>query len=97
MGRLAELHDEYQGTGVQFLGMCTDVYAPGGQTAQDANALLNSTGVDYTNVCMTMELLQGVTYQPSTVIYDSAGNVIGKHTGSASKQDWINMIESLMA
>lgn len=47
MGRLARLYKEYKGTGVQFLGICADVYGLNGQTCSDAKDYIASTGAGY--------------------------------------------------
>lgn len=43
MGRLANLYKEYRNTGVQFLGICADVYGLNGQTCSDAKDYIAST------------------------------------------------------
>lgn len=97
MGRLAKLHKEYAGTGVQFLGVVADVHAWGGQIGEDATHFISSAGAGYPHVGSTAALTAGLSYIPSTHIYDSTGTMIAKVTGEHSREDWINIIETLMA
>lgn len=97
MGRLAELQKEYAGTGVQFLGVVTDIYKWGGQTGETANQYISSTGAEYPQVGSTTALTQNLSYIPATHIYDSSGTMIAKLTGEHTRQEMINIIETLMA
>ena len=58
MGRLARLYKEYKGTGVQFLGICADVYGLNGQTCSDAKDYIASTGAGYPQIVATEALLR---------------------------------------
>ena len=60
MGRLARLYKEYKGTGVQFLGICADVYGLNGQTCSDAKDYIASTGAGYPQIVATEALLRYV-------------------------------------
>ncbi|MBQ3131934.1 MAG: hypothetical protein IJC24_04410 [Clostridia bacterium] len=97
MGRLAELHKEYAGTGVQFLGMAADVISWKNDVGQEAADYVDSTGAKYPQIGATVELISGISYIPSTHVYDSSGTLIAKVVGDHSRQDWINIIETLMA
>lgn len=97
MGRLAKLQKEYSGTGVQFLGVVADVHAWGGQIGDDAAHYISSAGAKYPHLGSTAALTSGLSYIPSTNIYDSTGTMIAKVTGEHSREDWINIIETLMA
>lgn len=97
MGRLAKLQKEYSGTGVQFLGVVTDVYAWGGQTGDDAAHYISSASAEYPNVGSTAALTSGVSYIPSTSVYDSTGTMIARLSGEHSREEWINIIETLAA
>ena len=97
MGRLAKLQKEYAGAGVQFLSVVADVHAWGGTLGEDAAHYVNSVGADYPHLGSTAALTAGLSYIPSTHIYDSTGTMIAKVTGEHSREDWINIIESLLA
>ena len=97
MGRLAELHKEYAGTGVQFLGVVADVLSWKNQLGEDAANIISKAGAGYPHLGSTVELISGISYVPSTLIYDGNGNLIVQLTGEHSRQDWINIIETLMA
>ena len=97
MGRLAKLHKEYAGTGVQFLSVVADVHAWGGQIGEDAAHFISSAKAEYPHVGSTAALTSGLSYIPSTHIYDSTGTMIAKVVGENSSEDWINIIETLMA
>ena len=97
MGRLAELHKQYDGTGVQFLGVVTDVPAWGGSVGDLAAKYIEDTKTGYPNLEFTAALTGNLSYIPSTHIYDGNGNLIAKATGEHTKTQWINMIETVMA
>ena len=97
MGRLANLYKDYKNTGVQFLGICADVYSLNGQTYDDAKSYISSTGASYPQMVATEMLLRHVSYMPSTHIFDSSGKMIAKYAGTLSESEWINVIETLMA
>ena len=97
MGRLAKLHKEYAGTGVQFLSVVADVHAWGGQRGEDAAHYISTAKAEYPHVGSTAALTDGLSYIPSTHIYDSTGTMIAKVTGDHSREAWINIIETLMA
>ena len=97
MGRLAELHKEYAGTGVQFLGVVADVHSWKNQTGEDASHYISAAGAQYPHLGSTVELISGISYIPSTHIYDDSGTMIAQVTGEHSRTEWINIIETLMA
>lgn len=97
MGRLAKLQKEYYGSGVQFLGLVTDVHAWGGKTGEDALHYMSSVGAEYPQVGSTSALTSGLSYIPSTHIYDSTGTLVAKVTGEHSREELINIIETLAA
>lgn len=97
MGRLAKLYKEYRNTGVQFLGVCADVYGLEGRACEDARDYISSTGAGYPQLVSTEPLLREIAYLPSTHIYDSSGKMIARYVGTLSEAEWINVIETLMA
>ena len=94
---VANLYKEYRNTGVQFLGICADVYGLNGQTCSDAKDYIASTGAGYPQIVATEALLRYVSYMPSTHIFDSSGKMIAKYAGTLSEAEWINVIETIMA
>ncbi len=97
MGRLAKLHKEYAGSGVQFLGVVSDVHSWAGRIGEDAAHYISSAGAQYPHLGSTPALTYGLSYIPSTHIYDDTGTMIAQIVGEHSREDWINIIETLMA
>ena len=97
MEHLAELQKDYKGTGVQFLGVVKDIYSWGGILDQRAAGYISSAGVKYPQLCDTPALTVGLNYTPSAHIYDSTGTMIASIIGEQTREEWINIIETLMA
>lgn len=99
MGTLSELAYEYKGTGFSIVGLSADVPSGSG-TAQAAKAMFKESGGTFTNLTYTDSVLKtmlvGVNVVPTTKFYDSNGSLLTVIHGAKSKQDWINIIETVM-
>lgn len=96
MGLLAELEKEYRGSGVKFLGVVTDVYALGGDIAAEAENYVERKDVEYPQLTPHTSLTRGLSYIPTTCIVNSSGKVLARYAGTLTKQEWINVIETLV-
>ncbi len=100
MPDLAALDREYEKEGFQVIGIVSDVYTPEDATAENARTILNNCGCDYLNLLPDQSLaalLNGVSAVPTTVFVDESGNQVGEtYIGSRSKEDWADIIDSLL-
>ncbi|HOO28582.1 MAG TPA: TlpA disulfide reductase family protein, partial [Lachnospiraceae bacterium] len=75
MPELGELADEYEGTGVQIIGVPIDVYDE--STIETAKEIIDKTGADYLHILPTEDLynilLNNVSAVPTTVFIDNTG------------------------
>lgn len=99
MPELGEISREYEGQGVQIVGMLCDVYEAGDETALK---IVEETKADYIHIVASPDLQNGILRQvqavPTTVFVDSDGNQVGKaYTGSQDKESWIKIIEEVKA
>ena len=95
MPYLGELAEEYADKNVAFLGIVSDVYEPGDETAQQ---IIDETGADYLHVIHSEDLynnfLRLVQVVPTTVFVDSNGMRVGDTLmGARDKESWIEEIE----
>lgn len=97
-GKLAE---DYEGSGVQFLGICEDVSEGDETLIATAKEIISGTGADYTQLVNGNEIMQkvisNIMYLPTTFFIDSDGKTIcAEYIGYADEKDWINIIETIM-
>lgn len=106
MPDLAEIHNEYKEKGFQVVGVVMDVYNSDGTLSvsqvDTAVEIAEKTGANYTHLLPSVELINGklkdVTAIPETIFVDQEGNLVGKsYLGAKSKNDWIEIIDSLLA
>lgn len=100
MPELGELSREYEGKGVQIVGMLCDVYEPGGEKAEKALEIIGATKADYTHIVASDDLLRGtlgtVQAVPTTVFLDKEGKQVGQaYAGAADKETWKKRIDEL--
>lgn len=99
MGDLSDIAYEYKGTGFSIVGLSADVKA-GTSFMADAKEMFVSAGGKFTNLAysdsMASNLLDGVKVVPTTKFYDSKGRLLTVIHGAKSKQDWINIIETVI-
>lgn len=104
MPDLAELADEYEGQGLQIIGICSDVYNGESIDAELMAAgqeIIDTTGADYLHLipddAMVTGLLSDVFAVPSTYFVDSEGNTLKIVVGAKSKEDWKTQIDELLS
>lgn len=99
MGTLSDLAYEYKGTGFSIVGLSADVPS-GSSVAAEAKKLFASAGGKFTNLAYTNSvakaMLKDVNTVPTTKFYDSDGRLLTVVHGAKSKQDWINIIETVI-
>ena len=99
MGTLSDLAYEYKGTGFSIVGLSADVPS-GSSTASAAKEMLTASGGKFTNLTYTRSvantMLAGVKVVPTTKFYDSKGRLLTVIHGAKSKQEWINIIETVI-
>lgn len=99
MPGLGELSREYEGSGVQIVGMLCDVYEPGDEKALE---IVETTQADYTHIVGSEDLMKGtlgtVQAVPTTIFVDKEGKQVGKaYSGAADKDSWKELIEQMKA
>lgn len=99
MPDLAELSKEYEEKDVQIIGIMCDVYAP---ENEDAQAIIDATGADYTHLILSEDLYNNYLYQvqsvPTTVFVDRDGLQVGNIVmGSRDKETWTSILDKLLS
>lgn len=99
MGDLSDIAYEYRGTGFSIVGLSADVYT-GTSSVEKAKELFVNSGGKFTNLTSSRSvastMLEGVKLVPTTKFYDSRGRLLTVIHGAKSKQDWINIIETVI-
>jgi len=99
MGDLSDIAYEYKGTGFSIIGLSADVPS-GSPSADKAKELFVESGGKFTNLTYTRSvantMLAGVKVVPTTKFYDSKGRLLTVIHGAKSKQEWINIIETVI-
>ena len=105
MPDLGEISEEYADKGFQIIGIpvdVTDYYGniDAGQV-ELAKDIIDETNADYLHIMPSVSLNQAklnqVTSVPETIFIDENGNQVGQsYIGSRSKQQWKDIIDSLM-
>lgn len=98
MPDLAELSNEYRSENFQMLGIVVDAADAGNENAA---AIVEQTGADYTHILISQDLIDGylgkVQAVPTTVFVDSEGNQVGKtYMGAKTKEQWESIIKELL-
>lgn len=99
MPELAEISKEYADKDFQMVGIVSDLQE--GDDTSAANEIVSDTGADYTHLLLNqqvyMTFLDGVTAVPTTFFVDSEGKIVGeRYVGAKSKEEWVEIIESLL-
>lgn len=106
MPDLSEIQAEYAEQGFQIVGIPADVMGRNGEISEDmlatAKEIVEQTGADYIHILPSLSLyqakLQNVSAVPETIFVDEQGDQIGgSYIGSRSKEDWMSIIDSLLA
>lgn len=98
MPDLAELSNEYGSEAFQMLGIVVDAADAGDENAA---AIVEQTGADYTHILISQDLFDGylgkVQAVPTTVFVDSEGNQVGKtYMGAKTKEQWESIIKEML-
>ena len=98
-GKLAK---EYEGSGVQFLGICEDAAEGDTDTIAVAKEITAAIGADYLQLIRSAEVeskvLSNMMYLPTTFFVGSDGKTVcAEFIGYAYETDWIDTIETIMA
>lgn len=106
MPDLAEIAKELGGEDFQLLGIVQDGAGKDGTIDEEkrelAKVICERTGVEYPvllpDEVLHKDVLGGVLGFPTTYFVDSEGNVVGESVlGSQSKEDWLSIIEEMLA
>lgn len=106
MPHLGELAKEYDGKGVQILGIVSDAYdgdlKVSASVVADAKEIVSSTKASYTHIIPDLELyrqlLSNIAAFPTTFFVDSEGNYVGKAVvGALDKDGWTKQIDEKLA
>lgn len=104
MPDLDEISKMYNEEDLQIIGIPGDLYISG-ELNQDkideARNIVDKTGVEYKILIPSKEIQTGVIkhmrFYPTTIFVDENGDRIKLVEGSSSKEDWIKIIEEVMA
>lgn len=103
---LGEIAEEYQGKGVQMIGVVADVYNQDSQldetVVNDAKDIVKETKSDYMHIIPDLDfcrvILSNMSAFPTTYFVDSEGNFVGKAVvGAMDKAGWIETIDAVLA
>lgn len=105
MPDLAEIHKEYEEKGFQIVGLVGDTLDVAGRPNQKmidvAKKIVQETGVTYTNLVPSGDLLSfmtEITAFPTTIFLDSEGKMVGKvYMGAYEKSDWVKIIDEYLS
>lgn len=98
----SEVAKEYEGSGVAFVGLCSDAAIGGGKTIDVARQILADNGICFTQLCINDDAIQKILsqmmYLPTTYFIDSTGKTVcAESIGYTEKEGLINTIETIMA
>lgn len=98
MPALAELSNEYEGKGVQFIGIPAD--ATSAELLQTAREIVSAADADYLQIAPNQELmdlyLRQVYSVPETLFLDKEGKLLESFVGARSKAEWNEQIEQAL-
>ncbi len=105
MPDLGQLSAEYAPKGVQIVGLISDVLKSDGlpdpKQLATAKSIVAKTGANYPHIVPSEEffgVLGSVPAVPTTFFVDEYGNQVGDaYVGAKSKEDWIEVINLLLA
>lgn len=105
MPDLGELSAEYESKGVQFVGLVSDAVDANGSLDPEkvdlARQAVEETGASYLHLLPSEDLtslLSQIYAVPTTFFVDAAGRQVGgTYTGSMSKDEWISVIDAVLA
>lgn len=95
MPGLAELAKEYEGKGIQFIGIPADAVSQDLLTT--AREIVSETGTGYLQIAPSEELyslyLSQVASVPETLLINKEGRIIESLVGARSKEEWKAIID----
>ena len=98
MPDLGEISREYEEKGLQIIGIISDVYEPGDETARQ---IVEETKADYMHMVASEDLrynvLQYISAVPMTIFVDKEGKMVGElQMGAKSKNQWETLIDNYL-
>lgn len=104
MPDLGKLAGKYGPSGLQIIGLVTDVQDVGGDTVESqvelAKDIVAETGADYLHIIPgadMIDLLQQITAVPTTFFVDASGKQVGgTYLGARDAGAWIEIIQTLL-
>ncbi len=98
----AELSDEYAGSGVNFVGLCTDAQESSPDVIETAKQILADKKANYPQIIVNSEvgqkILMNMMYIPTTFFIGSDGNTLcSEMIGYTEKDGLVNVIESIIS
>ena len=104
MPDLGQLSQEYEGEGLQIIGLLSDALDSDGSVNQDqvdtARQIVEATGASYPHLVPREDLfglLGQITAVPTTFFVDSQGNQVGSaYLGAMEKEDWAQIIDQML-
>lgn len=96
MPGLGKLAKDYEGKGVQIIGIPVDVTSD--DQLETAKEIISTTGADYEHILPSDDLneiyLSQVMSIPETLFVDSNGKVLDSVIGARSEDEWKQLIDS---
>ena len=100
---LGSLVDEYEKSDFQIIGIVSDVYDYDNSVDYDAvTAMIEDCSADnfphlIVNRDLTLKLITYINAVPTTFFVNQEGEILGYVVGSKHKEDWIEIIDELLA
>lgn len=103
MPDLAEISQQYKEKGVTFYGIVIDATDTTGEVIDsqldEARRIVKETKSTYSHLIPTGELFSytsTITAVPTTLFFDSKGNLLNSVLGSRSKESWGTLVNSML-
>ena len=105
MPELEEISEMYDEKDLKLIGLPGDLYGTDGVVNEDQLAtaidIMDKTGAKYTMLIPSMEieawLMDSIRFYPTTIFVDENGEHLKFVEGANSKEDWIEIIEEVLA
>ncbi|MDO5715322.1 MAG: TlpA family protein disulfide reductase [Tissierellia bacterium] len=100
MPDLAKLHQDYEESEFQILGLIIDTTVNAATNVEEAEEIVKSSNVTYTNILVSPSLeeyLSNFQAVPTTFFVDAQGNVVGNaYKGAKSYDQWKAIIDETL-
>ena len=100
MPDLGELADAYDVAEFQMIGIISDVMEGDADMLEEADAIIEQTGADYTHLLLNEELYMNLVGAsdsvPTTYFFNRDGELLGYLVGAQSKAVWEEIINGLL-